>query len=104
MSASAAVAVCTCSQVIGWVDDSAWIRESWMTCSIMSASSSQSSVETPDMSMNGMDGLIWVRWLVMAWTSSGSTILAGVEVPVGYRDRASGVLFLTPGMCIILKR
>ena len=67
MAVSAAVAICTCSQVRGWVDDSVWTRESWMMCSIQSASASQSSEGMPDMSMDGMDGLIWGWWLVMVW-------------------------------------
>ena len=88
------------------MDDSAWASESWMMCSIQSASASasQSSEEMPDMSMDGMDGLSWGWWLVMVWASSGSIMRSGVVVPVGYRDRASGVLFLTPGMWIILNR
>ncbi len=64
------MAVCTCSQVRGWVDDSAWTRESWMMCSNQSVS--QSSEGMPDMSVDGMDGLGWGRMLVMVWASSGS--------------------------------
>ena len=40
----------------------------------------------------------------MAVLSSGRCSLAGVSVPDGWRERASLVLFFTPGMCTIRKR
>ena len=40
----------------------------------------------------------------MQCMSSLRVILWGFWLPVGCLDRASGVLFLMPGMCVILKR
>ena len=101
MSSSEAVAVCTCSHVRGWLDVSAETRDSWIVASIES-DALVSSVAIPAMRFVGIMGEGCVVRLVIEWASSGRIILSGVGVPDGYLERASGVLFLTPGMWIIL--
>ena len=102
MLSSDEVAIWTCSQLTVCVelrdemsDSSIWLSV-WVGCS-------WSSVQAPAMSWVGM----WRRGIVMLsqmpWMSSWRIIFGGFWLPVGCLERASGVLFLTPGMWTILR-
>ena len=101
MSSSEDVTVCTCSQLMGCMESMVEASDSWIVVSKWS-DMCDSSVEMPAMRFVGIMVVGLEVWSEVECALSGRIILSGSCVPVGYLERASGVLFLTPGMWIIL--
>ena len=102
MVGSEEVAVWTSSQVTTDVASRVAIRDS---CSRVSESSmswlaSEKMLCGPVSTRSGIFICGW-SWCGMELTSSWRCSLSGEGSPVGWRERVSGALFFTPGMCTI---
>ena len=100
MESSAAVAIWIASQSRGVLE----VAAQRAVARPASSSSVGGAMEMPARSDVGILGLWWWQAMSGAVLSSGRSIWAGLRVPEGWRERASLVLFLTPGMCTIRNR
>ena len=100
MESSAAVAIRMASQSRGMLDIAAQRAVARPT----SSSSVGDAMEMPARSDIGILVLWWGQAVSGAVLSSGRSIRAGLWIPEGWRERASLVLFLMPGMCTIRNR